>query len=159
MNHKSPSGRSLLPSSQHQAQAKQTSRRQRSAPRGQQQRIDQQIWLLHQAMAEKLIKQPTLALPIRDKLDTWQQQGQIRHGAYLFWSCLLDLLAEPVRFRTELLSMDAQPCKYRRRTPFVGLLTEEERCAALSVVSMPEFNNLINNPTASNTIAPDAASD
>jgi hypothetical protein len=155
VNYKTPSGRSLLPSTQPQAQSKKTSRRQSAAPRGQQQRIDQQIWLLHQAMAEKLIKQPALAVPIRHKLDAWQQQGQIRHGAFLFWNCLLDLLPEPALFRAELLSMDAQPCKYRRRTPFIGILTEEERWAALSADAISDPSAVVKNQVEADTTADD----
>jgi hypothetical protein len=123
-------GRSLMPAYPSQSAQKKTARRQ-GATAASQQRIDQQIWLLHQAMATKLLQQPALATMIRLRLDNWQQQGQIRHGAYLFWNCLLDLLPEPERFCAELLSWELQICKYRRRTPLLGLLSETERQAAL----------------------------
>lgn len=123
-------GRSLMPAYPSQSPQKKTARRQ-GATAGSQQQIDQQIWLLHQAMATKLLQQAELAAEIRLRLDNWQQQGQIRHGAYLFWNCLLDLLPEPERFCAELLSWEVQICKYRRRTPLLGLLTETERQAAL----------------------------
>jgi len=130
MSQHNNNGRSLMPVHPGQSRPKKTNRRQ-GATAGSQQRIDQQIWLLHQTMATKLLQQPELATEIRLRLDNWQQQGQIRHGAYLFWSCLLDLLPEPERFCAELLSWELQICKYRRRTPLLGLLTESERQAAL----------------------------
>jgi len=130
MSQQQRNGRSLMPALPSQSPQAKTTRRQ-SAAAGSQQRIDQQIWLLHQAMAIKLLQQPALADTVRQRLDNWQQQGQIRHGAFLFWSCLLDLLHEPERFCAELLSWELQICKYRRRTPLLGLLSETERQQAL----------------------------
>jgi hypothetical protein len=136
MNRKTATGRSLFPTLHAQSRYHQ---QHTSSPRSKrsrnQQRIDQQIWLLHQAMAEKILQQPTLTAQVRQKLDLLQQQKQIRHGAYLYWSCLLDLVDEPEKFRTDLLSFDEQPCKYRRRTPMTGLLSEEERQLALMMPS------------------------
>lgn len=132
MNRKTATGRSLLPSLHPQSRSQpQRSGQSRSQKSRNQHKIDQQIWLLHQAMAEKILQQPALIAQVRQKLDLLLQQRQIRHGAYLYWSCLMDLVAEPEKFRAELLSFEEQPCKYRRRTPMVGLLTEAERAAAL----------------------------
>ncbi len=60
MSQQQRNGRSLMPALPSQSPQAKTSRRQ-SAAAGSQQRIDQQIWLLHQAMAIKLLQQPALA--------------------------------------------------------------------------------------------------
>lgn len=131
MSQNNRNGRSLMPTHPGQSRPPKNRRRQIAAGNSQH-RIDQQIWLLHQAMAHKLLQQPELAAQIRCRLEDWQQQGQIRHGAYIFWSCLLDLLPQAEQFCAELLSWQPQICKYRRRTPLLGLLTESERQAALA---------------------------
>lgn len=103
-------------------------RRQRSNSRQhQQQGIDQQIWLLHREMADKLLKQPELVIQVQQRLHELYQQRQLKHSAFLFWSCLLDTLSDAELFKSTLLAMDAKTCQYRRKTPMVGLLSEEER--------------------------------
>lgn len=100
--------------------------------RGQQERqVDLQIWLLHQAMVNKLLAEPTRLPPLVAKLEQQLAAGQIRHGAYLFWSSAFALLAQPEQFRAAVLSHEPSATKYRRRTFMVGLLTEEERQHAL----------------------------
>lgn len=100
--------------------------------RGQQERqVDLQIWLLHQAMVNKLLAEPTRLPPLVAKLEQQLAAGQIRHGAYLFWSSAFALLAQPEQFRAAVLSHEPSANKYRRRTFMVGLLTEEERQQAL----------------------------
>ncbi len=105
--------------------------------RGQQERqVDMQIWLLHQAMVNKLLAEPARLPALQAKLEQQLAAGQIRHGAYLFWSSAFALLAQPdvaqhELFRAAILSKEPSANKYRRRTVMVGLLTEEERQQAL----------------------------
>lgn len=128
-------------------QSGQKSRRNQAASaqsnRGQQERqVDLQIWLLHQAMVNKLLAEPARLPALVAKLEQQLAAGQIRHGAYLFWSSAFALLAQPELaqpelFRAAILSTEPSANKYRRRTFMVGLLTEEERQQAL-LAPLPE---------------------
>ena len=106
--------------------------------RGQQERqVDLQIWLLHQAMVNKLIAEPERMPTLTARLEEQLAAGHIRHGAYLFWSSAFALLPQAELFRAAILSPEPSANKYRRRTLMVGLLTEEERQQAL-LAQLPE---------------------
>jgi hypothetical protein len=55
----------------------------------QEQGIDQQIWFLHHAMVEVIIAEPWRIEGLLARIDQYYQQGQLRHGAYLFWHSAL----------------------------------------------------------------------
>lgn len=106
--------------------------RMRDRPKtAQQENIDKQILCLHHAMAEKLIANHQYIPQILDTIETRYESGKMRHGAYLFWSSLLEHIDQPELFMQNLLEDSPQLRKYRRQTPFVGLLTEQERQSAL----------------------------
>lgn len=97
-------------------------------PRGQSQQVlDLQIWRLHQKIVEKIAQDPSLCTQVQQCLEQRLAAGQVRHGEYLYWSCLLLEVHHKERFQEGVLSMEPRICKYRRRTPFVGILTEQER--------------------------------
>lgn len=97
-------------------------------PRGQSQQVqDAQILRLHQKIVQKIEQDPTLCVQVQQCLEQRLAAGQIRHAEYLYWSCLLLEVDRQVQFREGVLSVDPRICKYRRRTPFVGILTEQER--------------------------------
>ncbi|MGS2720529.1 hypothetical protein [Paraglaciecola aestuariivivens] len=97
----------------------------------QQDNLDKQILHLHQAMAEKLMANHQYIPQILDTIETRYESGKMRHGAYLFWISLLEHIDEPKLFMQTLLEDSPQLRKYRRLTPLVGILTEQERQAAL----------------------------
>lgn len=100
--------------------------------RGQQQQlVDRQIWHLHARMVDKLLAEPLLFAPLPEKLEQARQQGLLRHSEYLFWHCAFVLFHDPAAFRSAILSQAPGPCKYRRRTRLIGILTEEERLQVL----------------------------
>lgn len=102
--------------------------RTQSRPRGQQQKqLDAMILRLHHAMVEKILAQPSLLTPLITALEQAQQNGLMKHSAYLFWSCAFAAVEQPALFRAALLSPEPQACKYRRRTRLCGILSEEER--------------------------------
>jgi hypothetical protein len=102
--------------------------RTQSRPRGQQQKqLDAMILRLHHAMVEKILAQPSLLTPLNNALEQAQQNGLMKHSAYLFWSCAFAAVDQPALFRAALLSPEPQACKYRRRTRLCGILSEEER--------------------------------
>jgi|GEM_PF-5083028 len=55
----------------------------------QEQGIDQQIWFLHHAMVEVIVQEPWRIEGLLARIDQYYQQGQLRHGAYLFWHSAL----------------------------------------------------------------------
>lgn len=97
----------------------------------QQQHIDQQIWLLHAKMVDKLLAHPALFSPLPAQLEQARQLGLLRHSEYLFWHCAYSVFADATAFRAAILSMEPGPCKYRRRTRLTGILTEAERAEIL----------------------------
>lgn len=105
-----------------------TRNRVRDRPKtAQQENLDKQILCLHKAMAEKLIAHPHYISQVNETIETRYECGKMRHGAYLFWSSLLECIDQPALFMDTLLENSPQISQYRRQTPLVGILTEEER--------------------------------
>jgi len=103
------------------------------SPKGAQEKsIDATILQLHSAMVDKILANPTLLCPAVAQLELEQQQGLLRHSAYLFWSCAFAMVGQPQLFRAALLSPEPQACKQRRRSRLRGILTESERQQVLS---------------------------
>ncbi|AWL11582.1 hypothetical protein HMF8227_01096 [Saliniradius amylolyticus] len=95
--------------------------------------IDRQILVLHQAMLDKLQRHPELLPAIFEVLEQRREMGKLRHGAYLTWYCALEQLTRnPKRCFEALLDDTPRMRKLRRKTPLVGILTEEERQQALT---------------------------
>ena len=93
--------------------------------------IDRQILVLHQAIATKLLVEPELLEQVKAKLDERRDNGQLGYGAYLHWLSVLELYQQPEQFRQGITEDSPYLRKLRRRTPFVGILTEQERQQAL----------------------------
>lgn len=93
--------------------------------------IDRQIRVLHQAMAEKMLHQPNLVQIVADKILERYEQGKMYYGAYLTWTSILEHFGNPDVFLQALLEDSPRMRKLRRKTPFVGILTEQERESAL----------------------------
>ena len=103
------------------------------SPKGRQEKnVDATILQLHSAMVDKILANPALLPPVVAQLEQEQQQGLLRHSAYLFWSCAFAMIEQPQLFRAALLSEEPQACKHRRRTRLRGILTEAEREQVLS---------------------------
>ncbi len=92
---------------------------------------DQRILTLHVAMVEKLLQNPSQIQHVKEVLDRRLSSGKLRHGGHLTWHCILELIDRPEEFRQAVLEDSYQMRRLRRKTPFVGLLTEEERTQAL----------------------------
>jgi len=109
------------------------SRRRQSNNSAQHDNIDRQILVLHKAMALKLIARCDLRQQVIETIESRYTNGQLRHGGYLVWSCLMEYIAEqPDVFLQGVLADTAQMRKLRRRTPFVNVLTEQERLHTLN---------------------------
>lgn len=96
---------------------------------------DQHILQLHKVMAEKLLAEPWRIADVRQTLEQRYQAGQIRHSGYIHWHSILDCIDDPALFRRELLDSGERMTKLRRRTVLVGILTEQERSAALQAAT------------------------
>lgn len=105
----------------------------RRAPSRAQQHTDQQLLNLHQAMAEKLLAQPELAVPLLEKLELRYQTGLIKHWGYIRWYSMLTQLDQPELFRRALLEDSESMRRLRRKTLLTGILSEQERERVLSV--------------------------
>lgn len=93
--------------------------------------MDRQILALHKAMVEKLIQTPELRERVNSVIEERYENGRLRYGAYLTWSCLMDNIDDHDMFRDGVLEDTPRMNKLRRQSPFVGVLTEEERQEAL----------------------------
>ena len=100
--------------------------------------VDRQILALHKAMVEKLISVPELRDKVVNLIEERYQHGRLRHGAYLTWICLMENIEDHDVFRNGVLEDSPRMNKLRRQTPFVGVLTEEERQYALMQFSCGE---------------------
>ncbi|WP_394176795.1 hypothetical protein [Thalassotalea litorea] len=93
--------------------------------------IDRQVLAIHKAIAEKILDQPELATKVRDTLEQRRVTGQIGYGAYITWDSILDIIDDAKVFRQAMLEDTPKMRRLRRKTPFVNILTEEERQQAL----------------------------
>lgn len=93
--------------------------------------IDRQILVLHQAIATKLLAEPALLEQVAHKLEQRRDNGQLGYGAYMHWVSVLELYQQPEQFYRGITEDSPYLRKLRRRTPFVGILTEAERQQAL----------------------------
>ena len=83
-------------------------------------------------MALKLIAQPQLRQQVIDTIESRYQNGLLRHGGYLVWICLMECIEEsPDDFIQGVIADTPQMRKLRRKTPFINVLTEQERQHAL----------------------------
>ena len=104
--------------------------------------IDRQIVAIHQAIAQKILHTPELASEVIKRLDNWKEMGKIHYGSYITWISILDLLDEPTDFVKSMTEYTHQMRKLRRKTPFIGILTEDERRTSLDAHALGELPDL-----------------
>ncbi|MBY0418487.1 MAG: hypothetical protein K2W88_10560 [Pararheinheimera sp.] len=105
--------------------------------------IDRQILVLHQAIASKLLAKPDLLEQVKVKLEERRDNGQLGYGAYMHWVSVLELYQQPEQFCAGITEDSPYLRKLRRRTPFVGILTEQERQQALSQHSLGTLDQVL----------------
>lgn len=98
--------------------------------------IDSQITAIHLAIAQKLLLEfkqgnDELYRQVSDNLESKYDQGQIGYGVYITWTSVLELLEQPQAFIDAMTENSAKMKRLRRQTPFVNILSEEERQQAL----------------------------
>jgi len=102
--------------------------------------IDRQVLAIHIAMVEKLLAHPELHQQIFDTLEARLASGKLRYGAYMTWFSLMDNIHDQQMFRSGVLENSPRMKKLRRTTPFTGVLTEEERQAAVNKAACGEMD-------------------
>lgn len=105
--------------------------------------IDRQILVLHQAIANKLLAEPELLEQVKAKLEERRDNGQLGYGAYMHWVSVLELYQQPAQFYQGITEDSPYLRKLRRRTPFVGILTEQERQQALQQDAMGKLEQVL----------------
>ena len=93
--------------------------------------IDRQIWVIHAAIVEKLIADTALIEQVKDSIDQKMEEGHPRFKTLRSWRFILEGCRSHEQLREEILEDSDYKRKLRRATPFGGILTEEERVAAL----------------------------
>ncbi|WP_018984835.1 hypothetical protein [Salinimonas chungwhensis] len=101
--------------------------------------IDRQILHLHRVMAEKCLANPDYFTGIQINLNQRFEEGMLSYGSYLLWQGILEARQTPDTFRQLLLSDDTRTRALRRKTVFTGILTEQEREAALTTYIASEM--------------------
>lgn len=93
--------------------------------------IDRQVLAIHAAIADKMLRHPELVPQVRETLEQRREVGRIGYGEYITWDSILDIIDDAKDFRKAILEDTPKMRRLRRKTPFVNILTEEERQQAL----------------------------
>ena len=94
--------------------------------------IDRQIIAIHRAIAVKLLANPDLVEQIKNRLEQQRDDKKIGYGQFINWYSTLELIDQPEVFINAMTEDSPQMRRLRRKTPFVGILNEQERQAAIN---------------------------
>jgi hypothetical protein len=91
--------------------------------------IDARNRELHQIIAGKIRQNPALISQVQETLERWlwaMDESERGHGSLVEWQHRLK--EQPLNQVLDFISSeDEEACRLRQSTPFVGLLTEQER--------------------------------
>ena len=104
--------------------------------------IDRQIIAIHNAIAQKLLKQPELVDGVKQRLEMQRDEGKIGYGQFITWYSILELFNKPETFVEAMVEDTAKMRRMRRKTPFVGILNESERQEALDTNATGYINSI-----------------
>lgn len=108
--------------------------------------IDRQILAIHIAIANKLLVDndgdKVLVNQVLESLELRREEGRMGYGEYLTWLSAMEVIEQKDDFVNAICEDTPRMRKLRRRTPFVGVLTEEERQAALEANSLGTLDDL-----------------
>ncbi|WP_017445505.1 hypothetical protein [Gayadomonas joobiniege] len=105
--------------------------------------IDRQIQAIHYAIALKLLAEPALVAQVREKIERNKAIGKMRYGAYIHWLSTLDNMFDKDTFIRGMTEFTPQLRKWRRHTPFTGILTEQERSDALDAHACGKLHSVL----------------
>ena len=104
--------------------------------------IDKQVLVIHAAIVEKLILQPELLSQVQQTLNERKETGKIGYGEYITWLSIIETFADHSLFRKSVLENSNKMKRYRRKTPFTNILTEQEREQALTEGAIAEISDI-----------------
>ncbi|AWB66222.1 hypothetical protein C2869_07135 [Saccharobesus litoralis] len=104
--------------------------------------IDRQITAIHHAIALKLWQQQELIPQVITTIEQRKTQGRLTYGAYIHWLSVLETVTSREAFISGIAEDTPKMRKWRRQTPFVGILTEAERQQALNDNAMGQLQNV-----------------
>lgn len=108
--------------------------------------IDRQILVIHVAMANKLLVNnkgdKQLVNKVLNSLVERREEGRMGYGEYLTWLSVMEFIDREDEFINVISEDSPRMRKLRRKTPFVGILTEDERQAALDTNSLGTLDDL-----------------
>lgn len=108
--------------------------------------IDRQILVIHMAIANKLLidnrGEKLLVEKVLHLLEKRREEGRIGYGEYVTWLSAMEIIEQRDDFIQAICEDSPRMRKLRRKTPFVGILTEEERQAALDENSLGTLDDL-----------------
>lgn len=108
--------------------------------------IDRQIRVIHHAIALKLLKDNKatgeLIAKVKAQLELRRDEGRMGYGEYITWTSALIIIDDEQAFVDAICDDSSRMRKLRRKTPFVGILTETERQQALDADSLGTLSDL-----------------
>ena len=109
--------------------------------------IDRQITVIHKAIGLKLLAfhsrgDKSLLAQVQNTMEQRRDEGRMGYGEYLTWLSLLEIIDQDEAFLAGLIEDTPRMRKLRRRTPFVGILSEDERQSALDADAIGELDEL-----------------
>ncbi|REL35570.1 hypothetical protein [Thalassotalea euphylliae] len=93
--------------------------------------IDRQIIAIHHAIAKKLLADTHCVQKVKNKLEQQLDEKKIRYSHFINWYSILEMIDQPEVFLNAMIEDTPQMRRLRRNTPFVGILTEQEREVAI----------------------------
>ena len=90
-------------------------------------RIDERSLAMDKVIARKIKKDPSLLCIAKENLENWRKQYEELPGWWKEWERILSWKLD--RILTFLVSKSDRARRLRQSSPFVGILTNEERLA------------------------------
>lgn len=94
--------------------------------------IDRQIIAIYKAVAHKLLANQALVEQIKHRLESQREQGMIGYSQFICWLSILEIIDDTEAFIKAMTEDTPKMRRWRRKTPFSGVLTEEERQQAIT---------------------------
>lgn len=89
--------------------------------------VDSNLLAIHRRIGEKLLSHPELIVQVETKLEARFKAGMIYRSIYLDWWAVIEMKNNLPSMIEQLCEPSEQMNRLRRHSPFVGILTEQER--------------------------------
>lgn len=99
--------------------------------------VDTNLLAIHKRIGEKLLNHPELIDQVETKLEARFKAGMIYRSIYLDWWAVIEMKHDLPSMISQLCEPSEQMNRLRRHSPFVGVLTEEEREAFFAQLESP----------------------